>query len=307
MEVCDCNVGLSNTGRPGCVPIQAVTSSLILVQTKNSAGVKNGIDLSAPMPTWSDLINATDASERWFPLPPFEDVTLPKADSLFAEAASGRKAKLRQGKRSFAGDLWEEDSSPTMLGKIEAASCVDFSFWIVDVSGNLIGSYDSAANYLYPIPVDAASWDPKLMMPTDSDVSKIHLEFDWYRLFDESTLKMLTVAEAGQNFTELEGLIDVVFTNEASSVAALNITFTAKFEYGTALNAIKYIGATLVGDWSVYNNTQLAAIVPTLVTEATDGNYALDVPALSIVIADSITVSVAKDGFSGSVDIVVAA
>ena len=119
----------------------------------------------------------------------------------------------------------------------------------MDTEGSLIGSYDSVTNYLYPIPVDRASWDPKLMFPTDTEVSKIHLEFDWYRLFDESTLKILTAMEAGQNFTELEGLIDLVFANEAASAATQTIVFDAKFEYGTALNPLKYMGATLVLDW----------------------------------------------------------
>ncbi len=306
MEVCDCNVGLSNTGRPGCVPIQAVTSSLILVQMKNNAGVKNGIDLSVALPVWSDLINATDASERWFPLPPFEDVTLPKADSQFAEAASGRKAKLRQGKRSFAGDLWEEDSSPTMLGKLEAAGCVDFGIYIVDVNGNLIGDYNATDDYLYPIPVDNASWDVKFMFPDDSNVQKIHVEFDWNRLYKEQNMKMLTATEAGQDFTELEGLIDVVFAAEAASAATQEITFEAAFEYGTALNAIKYIGATAVGDWGVTVNGG-APIVPSTVVENPDGTYVVDMPAASFIATDLIEVTVTKDGFSGSVSIVAAA
>ena len=74
MEVCDCTAGLSNTGRPGCVPIQAVTSSLILVNLKDNAGAKNGIDLTVALTptTWSDLVNEPDASKRWFPLPAFE-------------------------------------------------------------------------------------------------------------------------------------------------------------------------------------------------------------------------------------------
>ncbi len=303
-EVCDCNAGLENSGRPGCVPIQNVTSSIIMVPLKNTAGVKNGINL-ASLPVWNDLVNDPDPSQRWFPLPPFEDVTWPKADPITAEAASGRKAKIRDGKRSFAGDLWEEDSSPTFLGKLAAASCVDFGIYIVDVDGNLIGSYDAAANYLWPIPVDNASWDARLMLPTDTEPSKIHLEFDISRLFDESTLKMLTVTEAGQNFTELEGLVDVEFTNEVASAATQEITFDAKFQYGTALNPIKYQGATAVADWEVEVNG--VPVVPTLVVENPDGTYTLTLPAASFVLSDAINVEVTKDGFDGEVDIVATA
>ena len=85
---CNCNVGLSNTGRPNCVPIQSVTSKLILVPLYSNAGVANYIDLTIALPTWNDLVNEPDASLRWYPLPIFENVELPKADSVFEEANS---------------------------------------------------------------------------------------------------------------------------------------------------------------------------------------------------------------------------
>ena len=129
---CDCNAGLSNTGRPNCVPLFGITSSLIIVPKMANDGTINGIDLSAPVPTWSSLVNEADKSKRWFPLPSFENVELAKADSLFEEANSGRMVYLRQGKRSFAGELWAEDSTPTFLGKLAKSRCVEFGVYIVD-------------------------------------------------------------------------------------------------------------------------------------------------------------------------------
>ena len=63
-----------------------------MVPLKANDGTLNGIDLSAPVPTWSTLINEADSSKRWFPLPQFENVELPKADSQFEEANSGKMA-----------------------------------------------------------------------------------------------------------------------------------------------------------------------------------------------------------------------
>ena len=111
-------------------------------------------------------------------------------DSQFEEAASGRMAFLRQGKRSFAGQLWAEDSTPTFLGKLQKSRCVDFGLYIVDVNGNLIGS--EVDGYLYPIPVDNPSWDPKFMFATDSEVQKIMLNFDFDRLFERRLIKSNT-------------------------------------------------------------------------------------------------------------------
>ena len=84
---------------------------------------------------------------------------------------------------------------------------MDFGVYVVDVNGNLIGS--EVDGFLYPIPVDNASWDPKFNFATDSTVQKIMLGFDFDRNFDESTMHMVTADEAGIDFTSLKGLTDV--------------------------------------------------------------------------------------------------
>jgi len=296
MAGCNCNVGLSNTGRPGCVPLQSVTSKLIMVPLAANDGTLNGIDLAAALPTWSDLINEADSSKRWFPLPEFENVELPKADSQFEEANSGRMAFLRQGKRSFAGELWGDDSTPTLLGKLNSGRCVSFGVYIVDVNGNLIGSKSNG--YLYPIPVDEQSWDPKFMFATDSTVQKIMLGFDFYRLFDESTMYMITATEGGINYNDLNGLIDVNL-EVLSQVTTVSVTVKATFDYGTALNPILFQGATNSADWSIYNVTTSTLIgVPAGVTESPAGTYVVD---YNFVSTNVYTLSVVKDGFIGTV------
>lgn len=294
---CDCNAGLSNTGRPGCVPIWSVTSSLIVVPLYANDGTRNGIDLTTSVPVWSDLVNEADASKRWFPLPAFENVELPKADSQFEEAPSGRMAFLRQGKRSFTGELWQEDSTPTFLGKLEKSRCVDFGVYVVDVNGNLIGSKEG--DYLYPIPVDNASWNPTFMFATDSTVQKIVLGFDFDRLFNDSTMYMITVDEASQDFTALNGLIDVNLANAAATTT--EVTFDAQLDYGTAYNPILFTGA-VAGDFVV----TVAGVVDAGITlsEGPDGSYTLtfSAPALS---SDEVKVEVDKTGFDGEVTVVV--
>lgn len=59
---CNCDMGLSNTGRPNCLPLQSVTSKLILVPLQDNAGAYNRIDLQAALPVWANLINETDES-----------------------------------------------------------------------------------------------------------------------------------------------------------------------------------------------------------------------------------------------------
>jgi hypothetical protein len=287
---CNCNAGLSNTGRPNCVPIQSVTSKLILVPLKANDGTLNSIDLSAPIPVWNDLVNELDASKRWFPLPAFENVELAKADTTFEEANSGRMVFIRQGKRSFAGELWSEDSSPTLLGKMQNNRCVDFGVFIVDVNGNLVGS--KVGDFLFPIPVDNPSFDPKYMFATDTTTSKIMVAFDFDRLFDESTMYMITPTEASQNFNELEGLIDVNSINVVDTLT--DITFDAVLDYGTAYNAIKFIGA-VTADFQLSDAG--GVLTPISVVENFDGNYTL---SYAFTLATEYKITIIKSGFTGS-------
>lgn len=287
---CNCNSGLSNTGRPNCVPIQSVTSKLILVPIKANDGTLNSIDLSAPVPVWNDLVNELDASKRWFPLPAFENVELAKADTTFEEANSGRMVFIRQGKRSFAGELWSEDSSPTLLGKMQNNRCVDFGVYIVDVNGNLVGS--KVNGFLFPIPVDNPSFDPKYMFATDTTTSKIMVAFDFDRLFDESTMYMITPTEAGQNFNELEGLVDVNAINTSETLT--DITFDAVLDYGTAYNPIKFIGA-VTADFQLSDAG--GVLSPISLVENVDGNYTL---SYAFVSGTEYTITIIKSGFTGS-------
>lgn len=295
---CNCENGLSNTGSPACVPIQSVTATLVMVQMTADDGTPNRLDLLTALPVWSTLINEADASKRWFPLPQFENVELPKADSQFEESASGRKAYLRSGVRSFAGELWAEDSSPTLLGKLQNNRCVDFGVYIVDVNGNLVGSQQG--DFLYPIPVDKASFDPKFMFATDSTTQKIMVGFDFQRLFDESTMYMITTDEAGVNFNTLDGLIDVNFVNNVITTTQLNSDL--KFDYGTAITKIKFLGG-LPADFSAFNNTTALPVALLTVVEGPDGSYVFTYAAQTV--ADSITFTLAKTGFVGELTITI--
>jgi len=272
---CNCNAGLSNTGKPGCLPIQSVTSGLIMVPLTANDGSLNFIDLTAPLPTWSDLINEADPSKRWFPLQGFENVELPKADTIFEEANSGRMVYIRQGKRSFAGELWGE--TPTFYGKLNTNRCVQFGVYIVDVNGNLIGS--KVKDELYPIPVDNQSFNPTYMFATDTTTSKVMVAFDFERLFDEGTMYMITPLEAGQNFNELDGLLDVNFTDDVV----------------TALNPIQFTGA-VAADFNLTVNGVSATFIG--VNEVSAGTYEFDFAATT---GDDVVISVDKLGYDGEI------
>ena len=258
---CKCDSGLSNTGVPNCVTLQSVTSKFIMVPLEDSTGAKNSIDLTATLNEayFDALVNQADATKRWFPLPLLENVAMEKGDSTFEEAPSGRKVFIKQAKRSFSGELWE--ATPQLLSKIQDNRCVEFGIFIVDVNGNLVGSKDG--DKLYPIPVDNQSFDARLMYATDTTVQKLMVTFDFYRLFDEGTLWLITPDEVSYDFNLLEGLFDVEMKKVSATTSELVID--ANLMYGTALNPIKVSGLVLA-DFTLSDASTGANIVITGVT-----------------------------------------
>ena len=268
---CKCNSGLSNTGQPNCITLQSVTSRLILVPLKDATGALNKVSLTT-FPTWASLFNELDATKRWYPLPVFENVEMAKADSTFEEAPSGRKVFIKSGKRSFAGELWSQ--TPTFLAKLESNRCSDFGFYIVDVNGSLVGS--KVGNDLYPIPVDNESFEAKLMFATDASIQKIMLSFDWYRLFDESTLWLVSQSDANYDFNGADGILDVNLTKVSSTATSLVVA--AKLDYGSGNNPIAVKGL-LLANFALTNATTGGVIAISVVAESTsvDGQYTLTI------------------------------
>jgi hypothetical protein len=242
--------------------------------------------------TFTALVNQVDASKRWYPMPVFENVELPKADSVFEEANSGRKAYLRQGVRSFAGELWATNGTPQFLGKLQSDRCVKFGVYIVDVNGNLVGS--KVGTDLYPITVDNNSWDPKFMFATDSTVGKIMLGFDFDRLFDESTMWMITATEGLIDFNNLNGLLDVNYSTP-TVVPTVSFNFNAFLSYGTAINPLKFQGA-VSADWVLTNLTTNLVVTATVTETATAGNYTA---LATLVTGNKYRLRCIKTGFTG--------
>lgn len=293
---CICEIGgLGNLGHPNCVPKFGVISSLIFVPLKANDGTLNRINTATVITstTFTALTQHIDPSKRWYPSPAFENVNMETAESLKEESASGRVAKLRAGKTSFTGELWEEDSTPQMQGKLEKFPCQDFGFYIVDDLGNLEGSL--VDGYLYPIPAESSSLDVRFQFKKDDTAQKLMVMFDVKRNFRTSTLRMISASEGLIDFGTLEGLIDAEIA--LSSITTTGFVATITTDYGTAITAGKVKGQTSA-DFSLYNDTDSASITITTVTETADGVYTFVMPAQTA--SDNFTVSLLPtSGFVG--------
>lgn len=293
-KVCNCNVGLGNTGTPNCVPIQDVTRRLILVPLYANDGSINEYNVAST--TFNQVffdarINDTDASKRWFPLPDIENIEDLRADAIFETLNNGKNIFIQQGTRTFTGVIINQ--GPEYLGKLEQASCVKFGALVIDKSGNLIGNGASKEGYLRPIKIDNNTWYPRLAKKTDTESQKVQLNFEWDIVEQDANIRMVSASDITIDLFDLKGLVDI-FGSNVTGVSTTGFTIDLKTCYGTMKNVIVVKGL-LLADFALYNKTTTSAVTISSVTESPDGTYAFTFPAQTS--ADVLELSVNKNGY----------
>ncbi len=269
---CKCGVGLSNTGT-ACTPIMQVAKKIIVVPYFDDNGATNGIDLSGgPFDGvfFSDLINHADKSKRWFPLPELKNVVDERAENITQSFGDGSSVFISEGDRSFTGLLVK--GTPRLKGKIESARCVEVGIFIIDKNGNLIGSLDEDNGILLPIKLDEASVAARLMKTSDTTIQMLELKFNFHSDEKDENLAMITCDELDYNLLLLKGLLDIHATVANKSLTSFEVTL--KTEYGSVLNPVLDEGL-VAADFTLYNDTDSAAVVITSAAEAPDGTYTI--------------------------------
>lgn len=291
MAVCKCDIGLSNTGLPNCVPIAGVTKKIIMVNYYDNDGNINEVDCADAFDEAYFLakVNDADTSKRWFPLPEIKNVDDVKADSTFESFNDGSNLFVQEGSRTFTGVMPKQ--SPQFLGQLKTARCVKIGVYIIDESGNLIGN-GKVDGKLYPILVDNNTWNPVLMKGTDTTLQKISLSYEYSRLERDEDLRMITSDSFTYDILGLQGIKDVNFVGMAVTLPS-QVDFTAETIYGSQCAKVKVQGLDLA-DFSATVDGTPETIVS--VTEATAGVYTLGLTSV-LVGGEVVVVDITKDNF----------
>jgi hypothetical protein len=295
--VCNCEVGLSNTGLPNCAPIADVTKRIILVPIFANDGTRNEYEVASTIfnqAFFDARINDTDASKRWFPLPDIENIEDVRGDAIFETLNSGKNIFVQQGVRSFTGLVIKQ--SPEYLSQLEAATCVRFGALVIDKKGNLIGNGASKAGFLRPIQIDNNTWYPRLIKATDTEVQKIQVGFEWDINEQDSNIRMVSANDIAIDLFDLRGLLDVYGVNVTNeSTTTFDITLETFF--GSMKDKVEVVGL-VAADFSLYNVTDASSVTITTVTEEPDGTYAFVFPAQTS--SDILRLSITKNGFDST-------
>ena len=301
-----CCYGLYNYGRGDCVVIIDEVVGAIQVPLRKSDGTENKIVLASPFTSTqvTALLNNADRKARWYPMPRMYAVDAPIADTVFDEASDGTKSFVREGIWSFTGEIRDKDAVPAMLGKLKKARCTEWGVYLVTKSNQLVGEVSIDGTAVYPLRVNEASNDPKMMFKNATATNKIMVGFDFNNLVKQENLYVITGEEVGVDFNRLQKLTDVTIT--VSNITTTGATFKVKTSFAQGLQPNNdVVGLTELTDFEVYNNTDGAAVSITSLDEVADGEYEADWTAQTA--ADSLTVSmnIADTFYEGSADFLI--
>jgi len=273
---CDCNVTLSNTGTPGCMPIQDVAKRLILVPMVDSSNNPNRLTVATAYDNAliQAFINDADDKKRFYPLPEMENVTNERGDPVTEDFPSGKNVKIRNGVKTFSGQMLS--LSGDYAKQIEGFGCSNMGAYIVDAQGNLIGD-GSDPLYLAPLSLDQETWDVRTMDTTDTTIAKIQLGFQWSISVKDSDVRMLLSTDFANDVDWLSynGLVDI--SGVASAVSGTGFTMKITNGFGSLKNpgAVSGLTSFVVIDKAV-PGTPLTPVITE--SSTVPGSYKFDVP-----------------------------
>lgn len=240
MEFCSCLEVLGNTGQSNCPALFKVMKKAFIVPTFDSTGARNKIDKNTVLSqaVLDAYINNTDKSVRWYPTPDFDSVTGERSESVFHTAPSGRKVKVKDGTRTVNAQLWQQDA--VMLDQLSALNCRDWSMYIVDSVGSIRGSVRTGdTTNLYPIRIDKASFDGRLVFANDTESEYINLSWDWHQDETDAKLRIIMAGDITADVLGAVGLLDVSIVVHAITTTTARVSFYERFGSEFQKNKIK--------------------------------------------------------------------
>jgi hypothetical protein len=263
-----CTAVKKNTAGNKCPELMDVAKRLIFVPEFGSDGLKNEFANEAAV-TFAAIeakLNNVNTLDRIYPLEIIENVEDLRAETVFFEFSSGRRARVRDGVRTATAYIPYQ--GPEYLAKIKAWGCSAFGIYIADKSDNLIYITDKSTGLkVRPIMIDNNTFDAQLVKKTESDPLMIMITFDYRQSQADELLRYIEASEL--DFSPVEdiyGLFDVTATY--SAISTTGFTAALKVDYGFPVTGL------VAGDFALYNVTTAAAVAIVTAVEVVPGSYA---------------------------------
>jgi hypothetical protein len=292
MANCVCKNARKNTGVTSCKALFYAPKKTIFVPTYDSDGVRNKIATGDTLDStfYNGKINETDASQRWYPLPLLENGVINQAEPTFETPKSGKKYLISEGITSMSLELFEQELK--YLSKIKDKNCGEWSVFVVDNYGNMLGETDGTDMFPIMMAQGTLAAIPKFAEEKTS-IPKLAVMFDFSEVvFAENLITISKDEWTGVNLLTSAGLLDV--NVEITNEAITGFVATMMSDYGTFPNKIPIVGLKKA-DFTLYNVTDGAPITITTATESPEGVYTFVYAAQGS--GDVLSLTLTKNGY----------
>ena len=297
---CSCDGGIGNLGVPGCVETFGLSFRDIFMNTTAKDGTRNSIKSSdlvngkVPASFLLEKLNEPDPSKRWYITPDnYEEVAPARTDRQTVESATGTIKSLRNGVKTFLGELWDVPSQ--WSAKLNKASCNQISVFKIDEGGAMAGVSSNDGLEFFPLTIQKGSLNAESFDATPAKSAYTSVTYQLSRIVNEGLYLTLSADDFEVDIREAKSLIEFDITqNTVETNTATEIYFNAlNTTYGTFGSPHALEGASGLTDWTVLNG--LTPVVPSAVEEISAGVYKLTIPSTPTV---DLTVSFNKTRMS---------
>jgi hypothetical protein len=225
---CSCNATLQNTGTPNCPTLRSIARHMMLVAEIADDGTVNSLGQSAySVAGLAAKLDNTNKTKRFYPILNLENVSDERAETMFQEFNSGRRAKVRKGYRTFVG--YSLIADPILLGKIQSFGCSNLGAYFMDEALNLYYNKNEGSSDLFPFLIDRETFDVQLIFGKDDEVPMIMITFQYSQSMQDKNIRKMPPS-VGLDESDIYGLLDVEVV--ASTVTTTTIQMQLNDAYG---------------------------------------------------------------------------
>jgi hypothetical protein len=304
---CRCAGQPLNPGQAGCIPMAGRDKYLILFDYINSDGDYNGVPAGTVLnQAWiTAKLNETDMTKRWYIFPEIFSLEAGVPENETEEIDGIPFPTGEEIKQPFSYSHVKEEATPSLKAVYDSLKCRDLGMLTITISGQLAGMNNSGD--LIGIHLQQGTLSAQYKQAVKGEVQKMmvsavvdELENDANRDYIPAT----SIAYSAKKWFALQPL-EIVFT-EVSQSGQDEIVFKLNHMYGSLADKTPITGIVTndfspdngVTDGRVYNVTDTANVVCTVVEDTVvEGKYTMTLASPQTV-GDEIEIKIFKEGYA---------
>jgi len=278
-ELCSCDTGVNGFGVIDCYGAPDRVIGLAF-QSLKSGGVENTLTAPVAQADWETSLWSKDGEIRLSLLNDVKAYTSERDDAV-TETIDTIDYFISEGKKMVS---FQVIGSPYKLKEyVDSLRCQRSGFYGISASGQLLGRKKAAGSEdeIYPIPVQQGTIYSKMIDKTKETLAKMQVTFQIDENFNDADLVYIPADEITADLFDTEAMIQATAVTSGTSTTT---TTTQEIQLNFSLSGqISANGQEplenfdTVTYFDIYNNTTVAAVVPSAVSESatTPGLYTL--------------------------------